>query len=482
MTEQEILASVAGAQNIDELLTDEVRELYRKEFDGVRRASIAGKLREIARNGEFTKVFDKALSTMEKDAKAYEKGLIEWDKAQHQKDNRVSIDTVTEALRELGITLRYNQLLKEAEVEGLPAYYSKQNAVNVLPVYLMDYLRASGYEGVNAKTVDGCLACIADQNRYNPIKEYLLAGAWDGEDRFPEIYRILGMPDERYQTYIRKWFIQCVALGLNDEENPVAADGILVLQGEQGLAKTSFFRIMSPFPRWFVEGAVIDMRDKDSLLVSLGGWITELGELDSTLKKEQMSLKAFVTRPEDRIRPPYAATSARAARRTSFCGTVNPKNFLKDETGSRRFWIVPLEHIDKKALFALPREWVNQVWYQTYSLYKADPGGYRLSDAEIQELQRENRDFEEQLAYEEEIWALLVPSLPVERWSWWRSIDLAKLLPGPVTDSRRIGRVLARVAKQCADGRFRYCRTINGNNEFFIPLQSGIPDYDDEPL
>ena len=195
-----------------------------------------------------------------------------------------------------------------------------------------------------------------------------------------------------------------------------------------------------------------------------------------------MSLRVFVPRPEDRIRPPYAATSARAARRTSFCGTVNPKNFLKDETGSRRFWIVPLEHIDKKALFALPREWVNQVWYQTYSLYKADPGGYRLSDAEIQELQRENRDFEEQLAYEEEIWALLVPSLPVERWSWWRSIDLAKLLPGPVTDSRRIGRVLARVAKQCADGRFRYCRTINGNNEFFIPLQSGIPDYDDEPL
>jgi len=254
VTEQEILASVADAQNIDKLLTDEVRELYRKELDGVRRASIAGKLHEIARNGEFTKVFDKAMSTMEKDVKAYEKDLIEWDRAQHQKDNRVSIDTVAEALRELGITLRYNLLLKDAEVQGLPSCYSMENAANVLPVYLMDYLRASGYEGVNPKAVEGCLACIADQNRYNPIKEYLLAGIWDGEDRFPEIYRILGMPDERYQTYIRKWFIQCVALGLNDEENPVAADGILVLQGEQGLAKTSFFRIMAPFPRWFCGG------------------------------------------------------------------------------------------------------------------------------------------------------------------------------------------------------------------------------------
>lgn len=386
------------------------------------------------------------------------------------------------ALGELGITLRYNQLLKEAEVQGLPFAYSKENAINTLPQYLMDYLRASGYEGVNPKTVDGCLACIADQNRYNPIQEYLLSGAWDGVDRFPEIYRILGVENERYQTYIRKWFIQCVALGLNNDENPIAADGILVLQGDQGLAKTSFFRIMTPFPRWFVEGAVIDMRDKDSLLVSLGGWITELGELDSTLKKEQMSLKAFVTRPEDRIRPPYAAAPARAARRTSFCGTVNPKNFLKDESGSRRFWIIPLERIDKKALFSLPREWVHQLWYQAYNLYKADPAGYRLSDGEIQELQRKNRDFEEQLAYEAEIWALLDPSLPVECWGWWRSVDLAKQFLDAPKDTKRVGRALARVAKQCADGRFRHDREIDGNNEFFIPLRNEANDYDDEPL
>lgn len=58
--------------------------------------------------------------------------------------------------------------------------------------------------------------------------------------------------------------MQCVALGLNDESHPVGADGVLVLQGDQGLAKTSFFRIMSPFPRWFVEGAIIDMSNKDT--------------------------------------------------------------------------------------------------------------------------------------------------------------------------------------------------------------------------
>lgn len=482
-TFEQLIERLADAQSIDELLTDEVRELYRTEVDGVRRAAIAGELRKIAKNGEFTKVFDKALSAMDKAAKDYEKGLIEWGKAQHQKDTCVSIDTVATSLQELGITLRYNQLLKEAEVQGLPPQYSKQNAATVLPVYLMDYLRGSGFEGVNPKTVEGCLACIADQNRYNPIREYLLSGRWDGVDRFQEIYRILSVTNERHQTYIRKWFIQCVALGLNGDDRPVAADGILVLQGEQGLAKTSFFRTMAPFPRWFVEGAIIDMRDKDTQIRALSGWITELGELDSTVKKEQSSLKAFITMPEDRIRPPYAATPARAARRTSFCGTVNPKNFLKDESGSRRFWIIPLEYIDKRALFALPLEWVDQVWFQTYELYKANPAGFRLSDEEIKELQRKNRYFEEPLPYELEILALLDLSLPVERWSWWRSVDLAKQLPGTPNDSRRVGRALARVAKQCAGGRFRYDRPMHGNNEFFIPLANNAYDYDDdEPL
>lgn len=446
LTAQEIVAPVADAQNISELLTEEIQELYRKELNGVNRAAIAGELRKIAKQGKFVKEFDKALAVMDRAAKDYEKGLVEWDKAQRQQNNRVSIDTVSTALRELGITLRYNQLLKEADIQGLPPQYSKQNAATVLPVYLMDYLREAGYEGVNPKTVDGCLACIADQNRYNPIQEYLLSGLWDGVDRFPEIYRILGVLDERHQTYIRKWFIQCVALGLNDDEHPVAADGILVLQGEQGLAKTSFFRIMAPFPRWFVEGAIIDMRDKDTQLRALGGWITELGELESTIKKEQTNLKAFVTLPEDRIRPPYAVKAAREARRTSFCGTVNPENFLKDESGSRRFWIIHLERIDKKALFALSREWVNQVWFQAYDLYRTDPAGYRLSDEEIKELQKRNRDFEEPLPYELEIRALLDLSLPVERWGWWRSVDLAKLLPGQPNDSRKIGRALSRVA------------------------------------
>ena len=86
---------------------------------------------------------------------------------------RVSIDTVKKALHNLGVTLRYNQLFKEAEITGLPVCYSTENAANVLPAYLADYLRACGVKGVISQFIDACLAAVADQNRYNPIKEYL---------------------------------------------------------------------------------------------------------------------------------------------------------------------------------------------------------------------------------------------------------------------------------------------------------------------
>lgn len=468
------LPGIKDAKNVRELLTEDVRDLYRAEQSREARALIAADLREIAKRGKFTKEFDSVFqefqTTVEKD---------EANEVKSASGGRVSIETVSMALKELGISVRYNQLLKEVDVQGLPTCYSSENAVNVLPAYLMDYLRESDFSGVTRQAIDDCLSCIADQNRYNPVREYLESGVWDKADRFTEVCRILGVTSRRHQTYILKWFIQCVALGLNDGEKPIGADGVLVLQGEQGLAKTSFFRIMAPFPRWFVEGAIIDMGNKDTIITALSGWICELGELDSTLKKEQMSLKAFVTRPEDRIRTPYARTDTRAPRRTSFCGTVNPKNYLKDETGNRRFWTVPVTNVDKKALFALPREWVNQVWFEAYAMYQADPSLYRLSDEEIKELQAENREFEAPLPYELEIQEMLDYSLPVSQWEWWKAGEVAKLMPGNA-DANKVGRVLARVVKNTQSPPTKSAKLVHGITEYLIPMKHFRPSWVEE--
>ena len=74
---------------------------------------------------------------------------------QAEPEKRVGVESVKTALQELGVTLKYNQLLKEVEVDGLPACYSADNASNVLPVYLMDYLRELGFRGLPLRPLTG---------------------------------------------------------------------------------------------------------------------------------------------------------------------------------------------------------------------------------------------------------------------------------------------------------------------------------------
>lgn len=392
-------------------------------------------------------------------------------------DTRLSMDTVKAALNSLRITVRYDTLLKETEITGLPECYSKENALNILPVVLMDYLKSCKVKGVTRQAIDDYLGCIADENRFNRLEEYLNSGLWDGVDRLDEVYSILGVTKGKYQTYIKKWAIQCVALGLNDEAHPVRAEGVLVLQGEQGLAKTSFFRILTPFPLWFVEGAVVDLKDKDSLINVLSGWIAELGELDSTLKREQSSLKAFITSPQDRIRRPYGRNHIITPRRTSFCGTVNPKEYLRDETGSRRFWTVPVEQIDKAPLFSLQPNWVHQFWLQVYELYKENPNGFRLTDQEMKTLQMDNHQFDMPLPYETEIRELLDYSLPVEQWEWWKAGQLASQLglqKAATPVGKALGKIVSDLKNKWASSEVSGLtnpRKHDGYSEYLLPLK-----------
>ena len=178
---------------------------------------------------------------------------------------------------------------------------------------------------------------------------------------------------------------------LNDREH-YGADGVLVIQGDQGSGKTLFCRTLAMKSDWFAEGVSIDLDNKDSIIQGTGVWIAELGELDSTLKREQSALKAFLTASKDTYRQPYAQTVVSKPRRTSFCATVNPKEFLNDETGSRRYWVVQPMHIDVEALKRLDEAWLRQLWAQVYyNLLLPNPQGFRLTDEEREELVHANQ-------------------------------------------------------------------------------------------
>lgn len=397
----------------------------------------------------------------------------------------LTIDFLRLYLKQLGISWRYNLISKQIEVTGDIADLREDNAANTLPIKIMDSLRQMDIKGASLDVVRSYMAVIADQQAFNPVEEYLSRTTWDGIDRLPLLYKALSIDGaQRSQMYVRKWLIQCVALGLNGRK-PVGAEGVLVLQGNQGLAKTSFFRNLCP-DGLFEEAARIDVSAtsaaKDSQISALGKWICELGELDHTTKKDQPGLKAFLTAPFDNLRMPYAPLPIQTPRRTSFCGTVNDEHFLVDSTGSRRYWTVKVTRIDKQFVFNELPQIAPQVWAQVYELYKQNPTGFRLTDDEMEALQVDNRAFELALVGEEDVRLMLDFDMPYDQWTWRAAGDLKRsgALPAHLS-TVQIGKVLKKISTDFMNddcfpetaGRIE--KTMKGVKHYLLPFCNFSP-------
>ena len=387
--------------------------------------------------------------------------------AQPAEAEKLSLYSVEDALSELEVNVRLNLVTKKIEVGGIDSLfelYSKANILNILPMLILDHLRSKGVKslGIGTKQIEQYLFAIADKNRYNPIHEMFEEFENDDEGNLYVLYALLGIEDEFLRTLVKKWFIQSVALAYNTLDNPVNTEGVLVLQGPQGCGKTSFFRRFALKLEWFTEGAVIDVKNKDTIITALSTWICELGEIDSTLKREQSALKAFITRPIDKIRYPYLSADSELIRTTSFCGTVNPDRFLNDLTGSRRYWVVPVDSIDKKFLFSMTEEQIKDMWGYFYHLYKENPEGFRLTDSERETLEKRNTSFKCELKYEEEVLDLLDFTLPERDWIKVSSAKLAVFIQG--ASAVQIGKVLSKLK----DEDERIIKDHSGKQRYYI--------------
>ena len=403
----------------------------------------------------------------------------EYDEIGDGDKRMVTSDDVRDALNKMGITVRLNVITGQVEISGMPDQYSSSNAPNTLPTLINDYFSRRGIR-ITRQLIDDSLVLIEDENRFNPVAEMLESVSWDGEDRIGALRSILGVEDESHEAvFLVKWLHQCIAMALNDDAVPYGADGVLVLQAPQGTGKTFFCRTISVYPDWFAEGVSIDLDNKDSIIQGTGVWISELGELDSTLKREQSALKAFITSAKDTYRQPYAKVAVSKPRRTSFCATVNPKEFLNDETGSRRYWVIQPGTIDVGKLKELDRAWLKQLWRQVYdALYLPSPQGFRLTEEERAWLQKNNEQYEKPLPGEVEILEKLCWDVPEEHWRWKKTSEVISDLSLRGVTPSQIGKALTKLTAR--DTRIKAKAPHNVKQYLLPPLYD--PRKEDEAL
>ena len=216
----------------------------------------------------------------------------------------------------------------------------------------------------------GILLAIAAERSYHPIRDYFDAlPAWDGVPRVETLFiDYLGSPDTAYiRAIARKMMVAAVA---RIYEPGIKFDSVVVLNGPQGMGKSSFFAKLGG--KWFSDSLTIsDMKDKAAPEKLQGYWILELGELAGLKKMDVETVKAFITRQDDKFRHSYGYSVEDHPRQCIIVGsTNNGDGFLRDVTGNRRFWPVTCTTNSPHRPWEVERV-VPQLWAEAYMLYRA---------------------------------------------------------------------------------------------------------------
>ena len=230
---------------------------------------------------------------------------------------------------------------------------------------------------------------------FHPFRYYLEhLPPWDGGDHILAMsvsVSVKGDVEEQYRfaQYLKKWLVGMVA-GWVDPA--VVNNVILVLIGEQGSYKTTWFSYLLPpeLSRYFYTKTNANRMGRDDLLTLAQYGLVCCEELDTMRPSELNQLKAAVTMGSIDERAPYAHYPEHRKHVASFCGTGNSVQFLSDPTGNRRWLPFEVESIES------PREHPFDyagIYAQAYALYRQ---GFRywFSRDEIQQLAAHNAAFE----------------------------------------------------------------------------------------
>ena len=265
--------------------------------------------------------------------------------------------------------IRLNKLSKRIEIDNQPVSIDRAK------------IQLAVRHGILVKSckedVLDIITELAEQNQYSPIENYLSSLPITADtsilDNLAEKY--FGVSSAIYQTFVRKTLIGAVARALSPG---CKLDTALILQGKQGFKKSTFFKILAGE---YFDDSLGAVSDKDERLKLHRAWFVEWSELESIFKRRDVSnTKAFLSSSIDAVRPPYCRDTQDFPRASIIVATTNKDEFLSDETGNRRFWIIPVQkRIDIK-LLAKERD---AIWAAAVAAYKAGETWWLEYDEEL---------------------------------------------------------------------------------------------------
>ncbi len=367
-------------------------------------------------------------------------------------------------LNKFNAIIKYNLMTRQREI-SLPGYKVFADDAENSCLSFVHFLAT--VNGMPIKFLDNHLDFLAFKNPYHPVIENVLSKKWDGIPRLDKFTKTLKTMDI-YYPIIKTWMVCAIAAAFS--EHGFINQGVLVLQGSQGIGKTRWVKALDPTTSHAVkEGSILDPGNKDSILLFARHWILEIGELDATFRKADIArLKSFITMEADDARLPYARKNTRLARRSVYVATVNDENFLADDTGNRRWWTIPIESIDLEHGLDM-----QQVWAEVYDSYVKGHLTYLSKDLQ-ESINQSNELFEKTDPYEESILYNYNWESNTSCWRWLNATAIMQELGLKYenkSDAIRFGKILKQLsAKIYSSNKIAGIRISRGLRQYKIPL------------
>lgn len=295
-------------------------------------------------------------------------------------------------IKELGNTIRWNELAQRAEWNSRPLDDS-----DLIDIRLI--LEANDFE----PTIGDVLPAVirhAKDNAFHPIRDYLRSLKWDGTPRLDNwLQATMGAPDTPFVRAVgRKTLIAAVARAFKPG---CKVDTVLVLEGPQGIQKST--AIATLFGEEFTAESVnlFDQHNK-MVMAMMGAWCVELAEFIAITRRDENQVKGMLSMRSDRVVLPYAKMASDHPRQCIFFGTINPGEggYLTDSTGNRRYWPVPVVKAEIKRI-ASRRD---DLWAEAYKAFLADEPWWLSSEEEAlakeQVTDREEYDVWQEIIHE----------------------------------------------------------------------------------
>jgi len=276
--------------------------------------------------------------------------------------------------QQLGDRLRFNIYNQSVEQDGKPVtdlehYYLQLAQLNIK---------------VTKELAADALVFVAKENQFDPVREYLDRVADEVPptpiDHLASAYlRPQDQPGTLFDAMLRCTLIAAVR---RIYEPGAKHDAACVLMGPQGCGKSTFWRNLGgPF----FSDALGDITNKDDLLLVGKAWIHEWGEIDRiTGKNHAGKIKAFLSRQTDMYRVPYGKATEDFPRRSIIVGSTNrDTGFLIDDTGNRRFWVIPVDVPQMIEVDGLLLE-RDAIWSAAVAAYRAGEANHLPRDLERQ--------------------------------------------------------------------------------------------------